>query len=514
MQPILTTTNGRVRGETVGTTHVFRGIRYAASTAGPNRFLLPQPCQRWSGAIEAVSWPPSAPQTATKGYDQPFYAWNAATEPQSEDCLFLNVCTPGLGDGRRPVMVWLHGGGWRSFASSAPGCDATRLAAAQDVVVVSVNHRLNLFGYLPVDETVDERFRDAGQAGLLDLVAALRWVRDNAEAIGGDPGNVTIFGQSGGAAKTAALMAMPAAQGLFHKAIVQSTSGGLRLMGRPEARQAAALLATAAGAATLDPAALQALPVSALLRAADTVPNPFRPVVDGSNCPMDPFHPEAPALSADVPLLVGTTHTETTWYYPQAPGMFAIGFSDALLSIGRFLGVDEAAASRIVEAYRAADPAADATDVVTAVTTDYLFKRNTFRIADLKAGQGRAAVFGYVFSRESNAVNGRIRSPHSAEIPFIFGTTDTAVAHCGTGPDIGPMTDVMMATWASFARTGHPGNPLVPSWPPYELEGRATMILNVESRLAGDPLVLGRELLREVPLYEYSNSRQSFLLKA
>lgn len=512
MGPVLTTTNGKVSGETIGTTHVFRGIRYGASTAGANRFRPPQPCEPWAGVAESLAWPASAPQVAPRGYDQPFYAWYAATEPQSEDCLFLNVFTPGLGHGRRPIMVWLHGGGWRSFASTAPGCDATRLAAAQDVVVVSVNHRLNVFGFLPVDEGVDERFRDAGQAGLLDLAAALRWVRDNAEAMGGDAGNVTIFGQSGGAAKTAALLAMPAAHGLFHKAIVQSTSGGLRLMGSDEARQAAATLASATGTARFDPAALQAMPSAKLLAAAEKVPGPFRPLVDGRNCPSDPFHPHAPALSAEVPLLVGATNTETTWYYPQAPAMFSVDWCDARLAIGRFLGVDEAAAARIIEAYRDADLTADATDVVTAVTTDYLFKRNTFRIADLKAAQGGAPVHGYVFARESTAGNGRLRSPHSAEIPFIFGTTEAAVAHCGTGPDIGPMTDVMMATWASFARTGNPGNALVPSWPAYDLATRNVMRLNVESRVGGDPMALGREALRDVPVYEYSTSRQSFLV--
>ena len=242
--PVAETTNGKVRGMLLDGVAVFRGVRYGASTAGANRFLPPQPAAPWAGIRDATDWSCSAPQLTKPTYADPFYAWYAAIRDMSEDCLFLNVFTPGLDNGRRPVMVWLHGGGWGNFASSAPGFDGTNLARAQDVVVVSMNHRLNVFGFLQLDKS-HERFADSGSAGVLDLVMALRWVRDNAATFGGDPANVTIFGQSGGAAKTAALLAMPAAKGLFHKAIVQSTSGGLRIAGREEAARMAADLGKA-----------------------------------------------------------------------------------------------------------------------------------------------------------------------------------------------------------------------------------------------------------------------------
>jgi para-nitrobenzyl esterase len=512
MRPVLETASGTVCGETIGAVHVFRGVRYGAPTGGTNRFRPPRPCTPWAGIADAVTAPPSAPQRQPRGYELPFYAWYGATQPQREDCLFLNVFTPALGAGRRPVMVWLHGGGWQSCASTAPGTDGTALAGAQDVVVVTVNHRLGLFGYLPVVDLEDERFGDAGQAGLLDIVAALQWVRTHASAIGGDPGNVTIFGQSGGAAKVAALMAMPSACGLFHKAIAQSTSGGHRLMDVAEASRLAHGLRTALDLPASDPALLQDLPPERLLAAGDAIGAHVRPVAGSRTCPAHPFVTVAPSISADVPLLVGTTETETTWYYPQAPAMFSIDVEDALGCIARFLGLDRQGAMRVMAAYRDAAPDADATDLVTAVTTDHLFKRNTFHIADLAAARQGAPVYAYVFARETNAGNGRLRSPHAAEIPFVFGTTDAAAAHCGTGSDIAPMTQRMMATWAAFARTGRPDNSSLPDWPPYRLTDRRTMILDRECRLSGDPVTLAREALQTITPYDYGTNRQSFLV--
>src|SRR6516165_6182733 len=209
-QPVVETANGKVRGFTDNGVRVFRGVRYADTTAGDNRFLPPQPPKKWADIQDALIWGASAPQLPVPENTDAFYSWYSAIQPISEDCLFLNVFTPGTDDTGRPVMVWIHGGGWREFSGTAPGFDGTNLARAQDVVVVTVNHRLNLFGYLQLEGS-DERFLDAGNAGLLDLVMALSWVRHNIVAFGGDPDNVTIFGESGGASKIAAILAMRAA---------------------------------------------------------------------------------------------------------------------------------------------------------------------------------------------------------------------------------------------------------------------------------------------------------------
>ena len=509
-QPVAETTNGKVRGRAEHGALAFRGVRYGATTAGGNRFLPPHTPAKWGGIADAGHWSASAPQAATPAHASPFYSWYSKIEAISEDCLFLNVFTPRLDDGKRPVMVWLHGGGWRGFASSAPGCDGTCLAREQDVVVVTVNHRLNGFGFLDLDDT-DPRFADAGNAGLLDLVLALRWVRDNAGVFGGDPGNVTLFGQSGGASKTAALLAMPAARGLFHKAIIQSTSGGMRVANRDEAARMVSELAVALGVRRLGGEALQKLPMDELLSAIEKAPGPFRPVVDGRSLHRDPYFPDAPEIAADVPVMAGTTNTETTWYYDAYPNNFLLEISDVRRRLMRFLKLDGGAVDALIDVYRSGCPDVNPSDILTAITTDYLFKRNTLRIASLHAASGRAPVYCYVFARETPVGNRRFRSPHAAELPFIFGTTDVAAGQCGSGDDIQPMTKIMMATWAAFARQGDPNNSMIPAWKPFTGAERQTMVLNVESQLLSDPGGAARAALDGLPYYDYSNDRASFL---
>jgi para-nitrobenzyl esterase len=509
-QTVAETTCGKVRGIEDRGVLAFKGMPYAATTAGANRFLPPQPAPKWAGIRDALQWGASAPQVPNAGFSLPFYAWYAAIEPMNEDCLFLNVFTPAIGAGKRPVMVWLHGGGWRNCAGSGPGWNGAHLAREQDVVVVTANHRLNGFGYLALDEA-DERFADSGNAGMLDLVMALQWVRDNAAAFGGDPNNVTIFGQSGGAAKTIGLLATPAARGLFHKAIIQSTSGGMRIAGREEAARMAAELAEVLGVKRLVAEDLQKLPMDTLLSALEKAPGPFRPVIDSRTFFADPYFPAAPGISSDVPVMTGTTNTETTWYYAAHPDNFSLGFADAKRRVMRFLKLDTVAADALIDAYRSDYAGGTASDILTAITTDYLFKRNALKIADLQSASATAPVYCYVFARETPVGNGRFRSPHSAEVPFIFGTTPEAEAFSGNGSDIQPVTGIMMATWAGFARHGNPNNPAIPEWKAFSESNRQTMLLNAESRLVPYPGTISRAALEGLPYYEYSNDRSSFV---
>ncbi len=508
-QPVAESRSGKVRGLVERGAFVFKGIRYGEPTGGAGRFLPPRPARPWSGVADAVEWSASAPQNVLPDYADPFLAWYGAIRPPSEDCLFLNVFTPSLA-GRRPVMVWLHGGGWGNFASSAPGFHGGRLAAAEDVVVVSPNHRLNAFGFIRLADH-DDRFAASGAAGLLDIVLALRWVRDNAEAFGGNPGNVTIFGQSGGAAKVAALMAMPKAKGLFHKAIIQSTSGGMRIAGPVEAEAMALTLAQALGLAAADGEALQAIPMEALLKALAAAPAPFRPVLDGLHWRRDPFHPSAPESGAGVPLMIGSTATETTHYLRGDSSNFALGVEEVERRLMRFLKLDRAGVGRILAAYQEQAPGASASDLLISVTTDQLFTRNALAIAALQAEIG-APVFAYRFARPTPVDGGRLGSPHSGELPFIFGTTDIAEAAVGPqdDPDIAPMTRLMMATWASFARTGDPNNDTLLVWPRYAAGDPRVMMLKPESELAFDPGRAARQALDGLPPYEYSNSRATF----
>jgi para-nitrobenzyl esterase len=500
-EPVVDTTSGRLRGVRGNGIVSFKGVRYGETTAGANRFRPPVPVVARAGILDADRYGASAPQVASPQH--PLDAWYGTLQPINEDCLFLNVYTPAVGHGRRPVMVWLHGGGWTSCAGTAPGFDGTHLARSGDVGVVTINHRLNVFGYLNLSDA-DPRFADAGAAGVLDMVAALRWVHANIAAFGGDPGNVTIFGQSGGAAKVTALMALPAARGLFHKAIAQSCSGGLRLDGQEEsARQAKAL----AGALEVEAsgAALQGVPMEELIAAAKSIASPFRPVLDGRNFPHDPFDPSAPTTASDVPLMIGNAATEATLFLANA-GManFVLEEADVETRVGRFLGVDAARTKQVIEAYRTAHRGVTPSEVLAAVATDYMYRRNTTRVAALQAAQAKASVYAYVFDWKTPVLGGVLRSPHTLEVPFAFGTTDAAVQLVGTGPEIPRLVRQTMARWVSLARHGVPSAPGGVTWPAYDGTHRSTMMLDVESHVVGNPDGEARQILDDLPYFEYS----------
>ncbi|WP_417209701.1 carboxylesterase/lipase family protein [Antarctobacter sp.] len=495
---------GRYRGAPVGGACVFRGIRYGRA----HRFQAPVAADPFVGIRDADRSGPASPQRIGAGQSDPFLSWYSDVGAMSEDCQFLDVFTPGCDGTARPVMVWLHGGGWMSFSGSSDGTDGTALAQAQDVVVVSLSHRLGAFGFLALD-TEDARFADAGNAGLLDIALALRWVRDNIAAFGGDPGNVTIFGQSGGAAKVAALMAMPAAEGLFHKAIIQSMSGGLQIARPEEAARISHALTRAAGLEPGDTEGLCSLSEMQLVEAQSTLPRVFRPVIDGRQFTGHPLLPMAPARSRHIPLMAGCTATETTYYMRAQPDSFGIDTDSLHRRLVRFLGTDAAKTARIVQAYCDAQPGATPTDILVAVTTDQIFMRNTYHAAQLQADAG-APVFAFVYARETPVEGGRLGAPHCSEVPFIFGTADRAAAHVGEGPDIAPMTGMMMATWAAFARSGTPANPLLPEWRPFAHPDRPVMALQPHPRLLSAPGAIARAALNDVPRYEYAMARGSF----
>jgi para-nitrobenzyl esterase len=500
--PLVDTAKGKIRGTTEAGVHSFKGIPYAASTAGANRFRPPAPVEPWAGIRDAVAFGASAPQGP--GGSDPLTAWYGALQPVGEDCLSLNVFTPGLNaDARRPVMVWIHGGAWASCAGSAPGFDGAHLAQFGDVVVVTVNHRLNLFGYVRLDDP-DERFADSGNAGVLDLAAALQWVRDSIARFGGDPGNVTIFGQSGGAAKVSALLAMPAARGLFHKAIAQSCSGSLRLAGPEEAARMTHALAAQLGIEAGSGAAWQAVPAERIIAALRATPRSFRPVLDGRSFPQNPFDPAAPPLARDIPLMIGNAANEATLYLAADPRNFTLDSDEVNKRVGRFVQIDAAETSRLIDAYRAALPDPSPSDLLAAIATDYTYRRNTTHEAALQAAAAQAPVYAYVFNWKTPVMGGALRTPHTLEVPFIFGTTDAAASLVGTGPDIAPLTRMMMTTWVAFARTGNPNTAALPPWPRYDGEGRNTMMLEVDSKVASNPGGEARQALDRYPFFEYS----------
>ncbi len=495
-QPVVETALGKVRGRHEHGVMVFCGIPYAASTAGTNRFMPPQPARPWSGIRDAFSFGPSAPQNADHSSGrEPF----SQIEAIGEDCLSLNIFAPrGRSAGKRPVMVWLHGGGWRIGAGSAPALRGLRLARLGDVVLVTINHRLDLLGHLRIGDG-DERFADAANNGVLDMIAALRWVRANAAAFGGDPGNVTIFGQSGGGSKVAALLAAEAAKGLFHKAIAQSCSGCLRITERKEAETLAAGVAAKLGLGRLSGAALQQVPLESLIAAAAGV---HRPALDGRTFTRHPYDPDAPRTAAGIPLLIGNVADETRLNIVSAdPAIFDLDLAEVTRRLARYLHLDSARAARLLEAYHAAYPQDRPGDLLGHVTADYSYVRNTRLMADRQASV--APVYSYMFTRRSPVRNGMLRSAHETEVPFVFGTASAARSMVGGGPDIALLEHMMITTWASFARTGDPNNSLLPHWDRHIPGSSSAMLLDRHAAMGKLPGPVARAGLNDLPVYEY-----------
>ena len=503
---ILETTRGRLRGAIRGGICSFKGVPYGASTGGAGRFLPPAPTASWSGVRDALDFGPRAPQQNSAV--RPANAWIRDARPTGEDCLVLNVFTPGLADGgRRPVMVYLHGGGYERGAGSAPGLDGSTLARIGDVVVVTLNHRLNTFGYTHL-AGLDARFADAGNAGMLDIVAALRWVRDNADAIGGDAGNVTIFGQSGGGSKVAVCMAMPAAKGLFHKAIMQSSSSHLRLATTENAGRAAERLLDQLGLDGNQIDRLQNIPADALLAAyvaalkAANGNDSFRPVVDGRVVPHHPFDLDAPDLASDIPLLIGSCETEKSFYDVTAdPKTLPLDDAALIKNVAHFVGIDEAKAKDVVDGYRESRPSATGRDIFNVIASDHQYRRNAIEAAERKSRQGGAPAWLYEVTWKTPVLDGMLKTPHTLCLPFVFGTTEIAKDFTGTGPEQDALTRAMMGAWIAFARTGNPNHAGLPGWKPYEAKTRPTMIFDAECRLALDPKPEDRVRINTCPQF-------------
>jgi para-nitrobenzyl esterase len=495
------TASGSVRGTRQPGVLVFRGIRYGESTAG-SRFLPPVAAKPWAGVLDAKVAGNSAPQIPGAAY--PIAAWYTKIQPVSEDCLFLNLFTPSMTPAaKKPVMVWLHGGAWMNCAGSAPGFDGTSLARDSDVVVVAINHRINIFGHLTL-ESRDDRFADSGNTGVLDMVLALKWVRDNIAAFGGDPGNVTIFGQSGGAAKVATLLAFPPARGLFHKAIMQSFSGGAHMRTTEEAARMAHTVAAAAGLDRADAEVLQVLPMDKLIATMTVMTDAVYPIIDGRNFSRHPYDPVMAASAADVPLLIGNAATEATWFMGGDMKNFDLQDADARKRIGRYLGTDPAETNHIIEAYRATLAEPTPTDLLIAIITDYQFRKNTMNFAAMRAGAGRAPVYYYVFDWRTPVEGGVFRTPHTLEVPFVFGSTDAAVASVGNGPEVATLTTTVQSIWTSFARSGSPQTARIPDWPRFESRTKPAMMINLDSAVTPNPGGAAREAIAQLPAYEYA----------
>ncbi|MEQ1885782.1 MAG: carboxylesterase family protein [Bryobacteraceae bacterium] len=491
LKPVIAeTTNGRVSGYIDGSVRTFKGIPYGAPTSGAARFLPPQKPKPWAGVLNTRDLPPRCPQLP--GGLVPEYDAMEYHGPLSEDCLGLNVWTQGIKDNvKRPVMVYFHGGGVVAGSSGDALYDGHNLAAKHDVVMVSINHRLNIFGWLYLQEIGGAKWAEAGNAGIRDMVLALEWVRDNIATFGGNPNNVTIFGQSGGGTKVSTLLGTAPAKGLFHRAIAQSGSN-VKGVTKSEAGQSALLVIAKLGLRPDQLDELQNIPYQRFLdvmsapRQQGEPPLRMAPVVDGKIIPADPFDPRASELSADIPFMVGSTETEVTWNRNQ--NYDPLDDAGLRARVKQTLRTDDASANRIIAVYKKNRPKASNLDIYLILATDASnFRTGTDIEAERKAAQAKAAVYKYYFQWYSPVRGGALRAMHTMELPFVFDNVAVSKTEVGTGADLQPLADKMSAAWVAFARTGNPNHKGLPNWPAYTTDKRATMIFNNTCTLANDP---------------------------
>ena len=490
-RPRVETRSGVVEGREESGLAVFRGVPYARAPVGPLRWRPPEPEPPWAGVRDAGRFAAMAPQRP--GVMMRMLGMDGAAS--AEDCLALNLWTPNaLAGRRRPVLVWLHGGGFTAGAGSLPVYDGQHLARRGDAVVVTLNYRLGALGFLAgIDPSI------AANVGLLDQIAALSWVRDHAERFGGDPDNVMVFGESAGAMSIGALLGTAAARGLFRRAVLQSGAAH-NVSPEPGGRRIAEEFLAAAGCPP-DAQAQRALSVDAVLDAQQRVVDEswrtveglaFQPVVDGSTLARPPLETIGNGGARGISLLIGTNRDE--WNLFALPDAKLRHLDEAALlrrlsrnppgSRAREEG--EVLARRAIEVYREARAARGLAvaprDLWLALQSDRVFRVPAIRLAERQQPH-EPHTYCYLFAWPSPALGGALGSCHGLEVPFAFGTTGGATAQLvGQGPEVDRLARRVQDAWLAFARSGDPG------WPAYDAAARSTMVLGRECGVAADPM--------------------------
>ena len=488
------TTSGKLLGGAHRGAVVFRGIPYAAPPVGRLRFRPPQPVTGWTGVREALTFGPMAPQNPSA------LEAIAGNTPlgQSEDCLTLNVWTPGCDGAKRPVMVWIHGGGFTTGTAASPWYSGTNTALQGDVVVVTANYRLGALGFTHLADLGGEAWGSSANCGILDHVAALTWVRENIAAFGGDPGNVTIYGESAGGCSVVTLLATPAAKGLFHKAIAQSASYG-QVRTREAAGERAELLLAELGVEPTRLDRLAEMPLEQILDAQGRLSTrrtrggfsgadmqAFSPALDGTSLLEMPLDAIAAGSAADIPVIVGTNRDEIKLFAVWDVALQNIEREGA---ITRLRGMAGDRAAQLFDAYAATRPGQPASEVAMAIASDDTFRLAAVQMAEAQHAVGNPAYL-YLFTWQSPALGGGLGACHALEIPFVFDNVHQPGVELltGNGDERAPLAKVMNAAWTAFARTGSPDHAGMPVWHGYDPASRSTMVFDDEVELVDDPL--------------------------
>ncbi len=503
-EPVVTTKYGKIEGYEKEGLFIFKGVPYAAPPVGASRWAAPKPPAPWPGVRKAVQFAPISHQ------DEPAVTlWRADPQPMSEDCLYLNIWTPGLDDAKRSVMVWIHGGAFTGGSGSGPGYNGRSLATRGNTVVVTINYRLGLLGFLNLNEITGGKIKATGNEGLLDQIAALHWVHDSIAAFGGDPGNVTIFGESAGGMSVGCLMAMPGAVDLFHKAIPQSGAAST-VHSLEDAAEVSRIFLDMAGVQpadvkdirNLDPKHLLSLQAQLAVKVPSVNPKisgmPLQPVVDGKTLPNPPLATIQRGACADIPVLVGSTLEEHKLFATWDTAIDALTEAHLTARLGRFIPAEYI--QEMVRTYRKARQArgepSGPGDIFSAIQTDRMFRMPAILLADVKSQQPKHA-FHYIFTWKSPALDGKLGACHAIDVPFVWGSHEKTFS--GEGPAADLMSARTQDAWLAFARTGDPSCESLGKWPYYG-EARETMMLGEKCYLENDPYGEERKAWGKIPV--------------
>jgi len=495
---VVQTKSGKIEGVIENKLYVFKGVPFAAPPTGDLRWAAPQDHAGWEGIRPAKEFGKTSLQSAMQGNPPPGFG---SPEETDEDCLFLNIWTPGLDSKKRPVMVWIHGGAFVMGSGSQTTYRSGRLSKNGDLVTVSINYRLGLLGFLNLNEATEGKIPSSGNEALLDQICALHWVKDNIAAFGGDPDNVTVFGESAGSMSIGCLMAMSQAQGLFHKAIMESGTGSVARAMEPSVTVARQFLKLA-GWDGSNIEQLRSLPAGQLLKIQTELTlkapgglTPVAPVIDGKTLPM-PLEALKAGAAPGIKTLVGTNLDEFRLFEMMVPNRGELTEEMLAKRLERLIATQNI--GKLISAYRGGlskrgGPVKPA-DILSAINTDMMFRMPSVRFLEARC-QNKQDSYAYLFTWQSPAMNGAFGACHALEIGFVFG--DTESSFCGSGPDVDKLSDEIQGAWTAFARSGNPSTNSLGTWPQYCAK-RQTMLLGKISHIEEDPYNEERAIWDEI----------------